>query len=407
MNTILNADLIETFVPTSNDEFIWDGKLEGFGLRVRRGKSSLTHTWVAQYKTRTEGRTRRHTLGGLDRLTPEEAREAARTILAQATLGGDPQAELQAKRAESGRTLRKAIETYLNDPAIKGLRSIRHKRLYLLGSYWAPLHNRGLSQITLPDVAQQLTALRQEHSEVTARAARIALSAFFKWAKEEGWVTSDPVRDTRVPENSKSRDRVLTKGELVAVWNAAGTDVKFPGKRADAKARNFRKYGQVVRLLMLTGARREEVAGMRHSELDLEAGTWTIARDRSKNGEQHRVSLSPPAIAIIREAMSNALDDLVFGGVHWKFKTDLDKASGVTDWVLHDLRRTMATIMADNDIEPHHIEAVLNHVGHKAGVAGIYNRAKYEPQKADAWRRWSDLLIKHIESRNVIQLHAA
>ena len=195
--------------------------------------------------------------------------------------------------------------------------------------------------------------------------------------------------------NGASRDRVLSDEELALVRQQAG-----PGD-----------FGACVRLLILTAARREEVGGLRWSEIDGE--TWRLPAERSKNHRAHELHLTPLARRIIGELPRLDSDrDLLFGsGVGgfsgWsKAKRLLDarmvaalrakhgRKAKLEPWRLHDLRRTAATRMVDIGVQPFVVEAVLNHLsGHKAGVAGIYNRSLYLPEKRAALERWAD----HVE----------
>jgi integrase len=112
---------------------------------------------------------------------------------------------------------------------------------------------------------------------------------------------------------------------------------------------------------------------------------------RTKNGRQHAVPLSPIAAAILERQQRNS--EFVFGNkASWSdAKARLDARLPIAPWRLHDLRRTCATGMAELGVAPHVIEAVLNHVsGHKAGVAGIYNRATYAVKCRAALERWAD-----------------
>jgi integrase len=379
-----------------SEAFAWDTELAGFGLRLQGQR----RTYVAQY--RANGRTRRVTLGTADRLTPTQAREGARKVLARVSLGDDPQAERAAKRVEAERTFAKVVDAYL---AIKQseLRpvSFRIAKLYLTGPYFRPLHAMGINEITHPDIAARLSAITRAHSTHTAAAARRAISALFKWAMEEGWAQSNPVIGTRRPADPKPRDRVLSDAELVVIWNACGDD----------------DYGRILRLLILLGARRSEVGGMRSGELDLDAGTWTLPKERSKNHRAHTFTLPTAALAIIGMVPRSERDHL-FGTRadrgftawdHGRAALDCHLAGAVKPWRLHDIRRTVDTKMADIGIEPHIIEAVLNHYsGHRAGPAGVYNRSAYERAVKAALARWSEHVLALVEGRasNVVALHA-
>jgi integrase len=382
-----------------NDHLEWDD-LAGFGLRIR---SSGRKAWIVQYRPPGSRRTRRVTLGSIEKLTAVEAREAARKLLAGVALGHDPQAEKQAKRQRSALTFRAAVEAYL-DHKRHELRPVSQRiaKLYLLkGAYFGPLHAMGLNDIQHPHVAAALSAITRSHSPHTASAARRAISAFCRWAMEEGWATSNPVIGTRRPQEAKAREHVLTDAELVKVWRAcSGGDA----------------FGCIVRLLILTGARRQEVGGMRWSELDLDTGSWELSAARSKNGRAHRITLPPSALAIIKSVPRTHRDQLFGdragnGFASWGSKLDLDRRlTGVRAFRLHDLRRSVATkLIEDVGVEPHVVEALLNHrSGYRAGVAAIYNQSKYQRQMRDALIRWDDHLTALIEGRSqkIVQLHA-
>jgi integrase len=232
----------------------------------------------------------------------------------------------------------------------------------------------------------------------------------FTWAIGEGLALTNPVTGTnRSP--SRSRDRVLTEAELAAIFSACSAD----------------DYGRIVGLLVLTGQRRDEVGGMRWSEVDLDRRLWTIPAARTKNGREHIVPLTASAQALLPDRREGR--DFIFGSgprtagsphqgfSGWsKAKAQLNtrvEASGsaVAPWTLHDLRRTVATLMADRlGVLPHIIEAVLNHVsGHRAGVAGIYNRASYSAEMSRALALWAAHILSLIEGRepNVIPLWGA
>jgi len=229
------------------------------------------------------------------------------------------------------------------------------------------------------------------------------LSAFFNWCISEGYAENNPVVGTnRRPE--KSRDRVLSDSDLTAIWAAtAGAD----------------DYSAIVRLLMLTGCRADEIGSLSWAEVFDDR--VVLPGSRVKNSRDHIVPLSAPAQAILHARPKMLGRDFVFGRAHsdggfagWSScKVLLDeriKASGakVKDWTNHDLRRSVATRMGELGVQPHIIEAVLNHVsGHKHGVAGIYNRATYAAEKQAALILWADHLMNVVEgkARKVVPLH--
>jgi integrase len=223
------------------------------------------------------------------------------------------------------------------------------------------------------------------------------LSKFFGWCLQHRLITASPSVGVYVPPAPASRERVLTETEIVQFWNATD-QMNEP-------------FGAMLKLLLLTGARLREVAGMRRSEISGEA--WTIPGTRTKNGKEHVVPLSPLACDILAKVKMIAGPGYVFTTTGTtpvsgfsKMKKQLDALIAETGvqkrtpefapWRLHDLRRTCATMMAESSprglgIAPHIVEACLNHIsGHKVGVAGIYNKAEYLPEKTVALQRWGN-----------------
>lgn len=181
-------------------------------------------------------------------------------------------------------------------------------------------------------------------------------------------------------------------------------------KRRDRVLSDAEPYGKIVKLLILTGARREEVGGMLWSELD-KRPLWIISASRTKNRLEHILTLPRLAWSIIdgtsrRESNKRILGNGPHGFNNWNTaKKALDRRSGIVSWRLHDLRRTAATRMADLGIQPHIIESVLNHVsGHKAGVAGVYNRSVYTREVKNAPAIWADHVASIVsgEQRTVV-----
>jgi integrase len=246
---------------------------------------------------------------------------------------------------------------------------------------------------------------RDRASDTQGRAMAAALSKLFAWAKDHRHVSVNPAVDMYKPEAPKARARVLNvkldvrrADELRWVWSAC-----------DSLSEPF---GTLLRLLLLTGCRLNELAKLRSEEVSDDLATLRIPGARTKNHLPHDVYLPPLARNLL--ASVKQIDGCAFvfstNGTSpvsgWsKTKKRLDAAMlalarkergkdvTIDAWRIHDLRRTCATGMAGKSvgIAPHVIEAALNHIsGAKASVAGIYNREEYEPEKRDAWQRWAD-----------------
>lgn len=157
------------------------------------------------------------------------------------------------------------------------------------------------------------------------------------------------------------------------------------------------------KLLLLTGQRRGEVTEMRWDQIDAQKRTWTIPAEMTKNSREHVLPLSDAALAVLKSVprLSEARvfparnnDTNAISGFT-RAKDRFDRLSGVTDWTIHDLRRTVATGLAQLGVAPHIIERVLNHVsGTFAGVAGVYNRFQYQDEMRAALHLWA----KHVEA---------
>ena len=233
-------------------------------------------------------------------------------------------------------------------------------------------------------------------TEARARVMLSCLSKMFGWLVQHRRVSQNPCKDVHRPEASRARDRVLTDAEIVKFWRATDAERK--------------EFSALLKLLLLTGCRLNEVAGMTRAELSDDGATWNIPGARTKNKRPHVVPLAPLA----RKMVGSGSEGFVFTTTGrspvsgWsKIKRRLDEAMKIPPWRLHDLRRTAATGMAEIGIAPHIVEAALNHIsGAKAGVAGTYNRAAYAAEKRAALERWASHVQGLVSERpaNVVKM---
>jgi integrase len=402
--------------PGKQDHILWDTALTGFGLRIRKGSKGVRKRWIIQYRDALRG-TRRYIIGTMDELGAAKARETAADLLAGIRLGTYPHAEREKERDRAEQERDRNAETF---EAIAKLYLANQRKRLRERSYeevrrhieknWSPLARIPIHKIGRRGIATLISEIAEQRGHVTANRARATLSAMFVWAMRQGIVEQNPVVATNKAVDETSRDRVLTEHELCEIWTQSQND----------------DYGRITRLLLLTAQRREEVGAMVWSEVDLERGIWTLSGERTKNKRPHLVPLAPLAISIL-DAVPRRSRERVFGGGEegfrgWSWsKSRLDyrinearAAAGnptpIAPWRLHDLRRTTATVMADKlGVQPHIIEAVLNHVsGHKAGVAGVYNRAGYEREVRAALLVWADHLesMVHGDERKIVPMRA-
>ncbi|RYB05716.1 DUF4102 domain-containing protein [Lichenibacterium ramalinae] len=365
---------------------VFDSDLPGFGLRIRAGGK---RTWLAQYRLGTKQR--RLSLGSTDAVDPDEARRRAKAALARVSLGEDPAEVKVAAAAARAVTMQSVLPSFFAHVEPRQAASHHADTRRYLEKHWRPLLEVPIASVTRARVAARLLEIAREHGPFAANRARAAISRFFSWAIGEGVAHDNPVIGTNKPAAEVARDRVLSDAELGLVWTHAG-----PGH-----------YQAIARLLILTAARRDEVAGMAWSEL--EGSVWTIPAERAKNGKPLVLDLPPAAMAILGSVDRREGRDLIFGSRDGPFsgfgkpKVALDARmlaglqavhgpkAALPPWRLHDLRRSAATRMADLGVQPHVVEALLNHIsGSKAGVAGIYNRATYRDEKRAALLLWAD-----------------
>jgi integrase len=391
-------------LPAGRSEAIFfDDAVPGFGLRVREGGS---RSFVFQYKI--GAKQRRIALGSCAAIDISKARNTAKDLYARVRLGEDPAGDKAASKAKAAETFEPTAKLYLAHQKKELRRSSYADVERHLLKHAKVLHGLQLAKIGRRDIAACIATVAKDGGDVTSNRVRTSLSGFFSWAMGEGLAEQNPVIGTNRKEE-KARDRVLSPAELRVIWKALEDD----------------HFAAIMKLLALTGQRAGEVAGMRWTEIDIERRLWTIPGQRTKNHRPHTVPLSDAAHAIIAEQprRTNAdgkLRDLIFGQGEGPFsgwsnsKEALDariaEANGkpLLHFTPHDLRRSFATHAAQVlQIQPHLIEAVLNHVsGFRAGVAGIYSRATYDPEKRIALDRWADQLLAWVEGRdsNVLTL---
>jgi integrase len=392
--------------------FIWDTVLKGFGVRRQTTEDVF---YIIRY--RFPGRPQvflsigRH--GGVTRngvsLTPDTARTEAKRLLGMVADGINPSDERKGEREklrELGEveTFKPVAERYLakRKLAMKPRAYLEVERHLL--KHAEPLHRRRITEINRLAIVQLLELIEEGSGPSARNRVRSSLSAFFNWAIKEHHVEANPVANTNKASEIRARDRVLTDAELAEVWAALPHD----------------HFGDIVRLLILTAQRREEIGSLRWSEVDLAKGLIVLPPERTKNNRSHWVPLSPPAKAILERQLRRNDREFIFGIGKGGFsgwsdcKARLDQAiaaaggspnlptgrrgkhsAGMAPWRLHDLRRTAVTGMNELGVLPHVVETVVNHVsGHRGGIAGVYNLARHEGETRAALEKWGG----HVEA---------
>ena len=362
--------------PKGKEIMRWDDDLPGFGVRVRDNKESARY--IFQY--RVGKKQRRMNLGRCSAIDPATARKKASELHAKVKLGQDPAGTKAENRSRASETFGQCIETYLpwQRSQVRDKTFVDIKRH--LQTNLRPLHPLHIAAVDRRAIAAQLSQLAAT-APVQANRTRASLSRFFNWAMGEGLADSNPALLTNKIDEGGARDRVLSEKEIKAVWNAL--------PQGD--------FGDILKLLLLTGQREREIAELEWNEVGFERDVIELPPERTKNHRRHLFPMAGMVRDILQARTQQKDRTLVFGNGEggfsgWsKAKDRLDEAAKISPWRIHDLRRTCATGMSKLGVQPHVIEAVLNHVsGHKAGVAGIYNHNTYEAEKVTALAIWAD-----------------
>lgn len=263
--------------------------------------------------------------------------------------------------------------------------------------HWKPLHSLNIASIDRATVAARLRKIADQHGPGAADQSRANLSTLFAWTIGEGICDANPVEGTNRQSEGKERERSLIQtgekpsyDDLIAVWKGTPDD----------------EYGKIIRLLILTMCRRDEIGSLKWSEIDREARLIRFPGTRTKNGQEHVVPLSAPAMAIIDTVERRKDRDLLFGSGKggysgWsKAKERLDNLVPIkTPWVLHDLRRSGRTGLGILGIAPHIAEAVLNHLPPK--LMRTYDRNRYEKEKREALNLWAAHLMGLVSGKEI------
>jgi integrase len=384
-----------TLPPGKSELFVWDDDLPGFGVRLRGN----TTRYVVQY--RVHGQQRRESLGDIRKVLLEAARRIARQRFASAELGTDPAAERVKGRTEAkAKTLTFEVVAARYLATKKGMvREATYLQIeHHLTKLWAPFSKKPITTITRADVASRLHEIvaeaatdaraqrvpQAQRGKITASRARGNLSTMFTWAMKEGLIEANPTIVTNDPASGiASRNRVLADAELAAIWHACAND----------------DFGRIVKLLILTGCRRDEIGGLRRSELNLDTGVMAIDGARTKNHRPLVLTLPPPAVDILRAVPLKAGRDYVFGyrGAafsSWSYSmmalNNRMSAQGahLPHWTLHDLRRTTRSGLGRLGVPPHIAERVINHA--PGGVEAVYDLYTYQAEMKAALALWAD-----------------
>lgn len=364
---------------------LYDAQVRGLGVRVG---TSGSKSWFVM--TRVEGRMTRRTIGHYPQTVLKEARIRGAEELAKMARG---ETEAPAKRQFFYEVYREWLQ---RDQGSNRTVSQVHSAMEL--HVLPNLGQRRLDSIKKLDVLKIIDGIRDRGAAVQANRVLAFLRRFFNWCLERDYLDKTPTAGIVKPTKEVARDRVLSPDEIARTFKAADT-LGYP-------------FGPFVKLLVLTGQRRDEVAGMSWDEIYLPEKVWVLPASRSKNGKAHTVHLSESALRVLGSVPRIEGSDLVFPATRVRRKEPdgtaplprpisgfsvtkrrLDEASGVTGWTLHDLRRSFATHCTEKlGLSPVVVDKILNHQsGAVRGVAAVYQRGQYLEDRRlamEAWGRW-------------------
>jgi integrase len=415
--------------PGRKDRLVFDDEQRGLAVRVT---ASGGRTYLCQYTL--HGHKWRVPLGACSAVPLAKARQAAAAIMGDVAKGQNPAtarkeaaAAERAKRARNRLTLRVLIEDWHRLHLAERRPSYAAEAVRALHYAFADCLDDAAEDLDRAVVVRALDALRRRRKRknddggskgaaMTGRTAAYGRAAF-AWAVKRGAVHRNPFADLPIAKSTVKRERILSDQELADVWRAAG-EPSAP-------------YGAIVRLLILTGQRRGEVAGMTWAELSDDLSTWTLPGERTKNGITHAVPLSEVAQSLLKalvpdDAAKRRSAKLVLPGAAdtpfagWsKAKRALDKAiddakanpASLVQWNVHDLRRTVATGLQRLGVRLEVTEAILNHVsGSRGGITGVYQRHDWALEKRAALDAWAAHVVSLTKLRpakeNVLKLRA-
>ncbi len=374
----LTKSAIDAIPTPAADMVYWDALCPGFGVKVTpKGRK----VFIVLYRTGGAGsKLRKYTIGPYGRVTLHQARLAAQKVFAAKLAGRDLAAERQeARRRTVVDNVDDLLETFIAQHLAQNRSGGEISRLLRreLGKAWA---GRSIHEITKRDVVEVVSAVEQRGALGAANKTLKSTKTFLRWCVGRAILDGSPAEGIPLPTKMVARDRVLTDQELAQIILAAR---KMGGP-----------YGGIVEFLALSGQRREEVAQMAWDELDMAQRIWTLPGARTKNGKKHVVHLSEQLIAVLNRAQKKGLFVFSVLGTRpfyafSRAKRVLDRLSGVSQWRLHDLRRTCVSGMARLGIAPHVADKILNHQsGTISGVAAVYQRHEFLVERRTALDLW-------------------
>jgi integrase len=394
-----------------------DGRITGLYLVLQ---PSGARSWALRF--RANGAPKKLTIGPYPTIDLATARKRAQEAIGDVAGGKDPAAVKQASKAMSRAErvaeidrVERVVELFIDRHAKPKTRDWRETQRILVNEIVGRWKGRRLSEITRAHVHEMLDTIIDRGAPIRANRVFASFRKMCRWAIARGIIDRSPCEGLTAPSQETRRDRVLNDDEIRLAWRAFEV-AGWP-------------FGPIGQLLLLTGARRDEVAGMMWNEIDLDARVWSLPKARTKNKRDHQIPLSDDAMRIIEGLPHIGVKKggLVFTVTGTTPVSGFSRAKATTDevilellreeaetrgddrgsveapphWTYHDLRRTLATGLQRLGIRLEVTEAVLNHAsGSRAGIVGVYQRHDYADEKRAALDAWARRIEAIVEGRD-------
>jgi integrase len=393
MRRKITQHLVDTLKPPETDRlFVWDASLPSFAIMITAGGSK---SYVVQY--RQGNKSRRMTIGDARHLRLDEARKEARAHLGSVAKGGDPLLERRKAAASAENSFESVARRYLHHESGR-LRSVPIWTSMLDRLVFPRIGGRPIDELRRSEITALLDGIAEDVGAVQSDRVLSSLRAIFNWHARRTDDFKSPIVPgmARVRPKERARSRILSDEEIRKLW--AATEAVAP-------------FNVMIRTLLLTAARRTEISDMRRDEID--GDLWSLPAARSKTKEAVQRPLSSAALDVLA-TLPRFEGPYVFGrggesglGGFSRHKAALDQVAGITDWVVHDLRRTSRSLLSRAGVSADIAERCLGHT--MVGVRGTYDRHRYIDEMRAAFEALAALIARIVNDSpgsNVVNLRA-
>lgn len=381
----LTVENVKAAAPGDRELHVWDSVVAGFALRLRppspsHPKGAKSFVYVYRWPKGRGGKKQRVTLGPADQWAVGDARTQADAYASEVRQGRDPRAAIQAQKAavDPANTFGRIAGQFLEKHSANNRSHSETERIFNV--YVLPRWKRkSIADIRRIDVVTLLDAVADNNGLVMADRVLAAVRKLFNWyaVRDDSFRTPIVKGMNRTRPKDRRRKRALTDDEIRKIWKAS-EQMRGP-------------YGALVRFAFLTAARREEIS--QASRPEIEGDLWVIPGERTKNAQPHFLPLSQAAQDVVASLPIYQIDGkpspwlFTYDGrkhfnSHSEAKAEMDKLSGVENWVLHDVRRTSRTLLSRAGIQSEIAERILNHS--QGDLEETYNRHSFLPEKRHA-----------------------